>query len=129
MDDGIGGGDPKFIAALERIRKQFSFGSFEKGSFTFTGIRFQQWDDKSVEYDQIEYVEKIQPLEIPRHRRTNLDSQITAQETTQLRSLVGALQYAAVHTRPDLAAKVGELQSSVPKATVNDLLLANRVLL
>ena len=128
VDDGIGGGDPKFIAALERIRKQFSFGSFEKGSFIFTGIRFQQWDDKSVEYDQIEYVEKIQPLEIPRHRRTNLDSQITAQETTQLRSLVGALQYAAVHTRPDLAAKVGELQSSVPRATVNDLLLANRVL-
>ena len=128
VDDGIGGGDPKFLDSLNRIRKHFSFGSFEKGSFTFTGIRFKQWDDKSVEYDQIEYIERIQPLEIPRHRRTQLGSQITAEETTQLRSSVGALQYAAVHTRPDLAAKIGELQACIPKATVQDLLGANKVL-
>ena len=43
-------------------------------------------------------------------------------------SLVGALQYAAVHTRPDIAAKVGELQSSICRATVSELILANRVL-
>ncbi|CAL1150724.1 unnamed protein product [Cladocopium goreaui] len=128
VDDGIGGGDSKFMDALNRIRKHFNFGSFEKGSFTFTGIRFKQWDDKSVEYDQIEYIERIQPLEIPRHRRTQLNSQITAEETTQLRSLVGALQYAAVHARPDLAAKIGELQACVPKATVQDLIGANKVL-
>ena len=127
VDDGIGGGDSKFLAALDRIRKHFSFGSFEKGSFTFTGIRFKQWDDKSVEYDQIEYIERIQPLEIPRHRRAQLNSPITSEETTQLRSVVGALQYAAVHTRPDLAAKIGELQACIPKATVQDLLGANKV--
>ena len=41
---------------------------------------------------------------------------------------MGALQYAAVHTRPDLSAKVGEIQSCVPKATVSDLISANKVL-
>ncbi|CAL1129202.1 unnamed protein product [Cladocopium goreaui] len=128
VDDGIGGGDNMFMAALERVRKRFSFGSFEKGSFVFTGIRFQQWDDGSVEYDQIDYIEKIRPIEIPKQRRTNAEAALSPSEVTQLRSLVGALQYAAVHTRPDIAAKVGEIQSRVAKATVDDMIFANRVL-
>lgn len=45
-----------------------------------------------------------------------------------LRSLLGALQHAAVHSRPDLSAKVGELQSNVTKAKVEDLVTANMVL-
>eukprot|EP00435_Cladocopium_sp_Y103_P018919 s1103_g4.t1 len=128
VDDGIGGGDQKFMEVLERVRKRFSFGSFEKGSFVFTGIRFRQWDDGSVEYDQIEYIDKISPIEIPKYRRAGSDSPLTPGEVTQLRSLIGALQYAAVHTRPDIAAKVGEIQSRVTKATVSDLVFANKVL-
>ena len=49
VDDGIGGGDEKFLAALERLQKRFKFGSFEKRDFVFTGIRFRQWDDFSIE--------------------------------------------------------------------------------
>jgi hypothetical protein len=45
-----------------------------------------------------------------------------------LRALNGRLQYAAVHTRPDIAAKVGELQSNVNTATINTLLQANKIL-
>ena len=51
--------------------------------------------------------------------------------TTEVQSLpqiCGNLQYAAVHTRPDLAAKVGELQASIPRAQVEHRLIANRVL-
>jgi hypothetical protein len=109
VDDGIGGGYKVFLESLERIRQKFNFGSFEKGCFTFTGIRYKQWDDKSIEYDQIDYIEKIAPIEIPKSRRNQPLSRLTENETTQLRSLVGALQYAAVHTRPDLCAKVGEI--------------------
>eukprot|EP00435_Cladocopium_sp_Y103_P038044 s2038_g10.t1 len=116
VDDGIGGGDEKFYAALERIREQFAFGSFEKGAFNFTGIRFRQWDDKSVEYDQIEYIEKISHIEVKKCRKAQVNSVLSPEEVTRFRSLIGALQYAAVHTRPDLAAKVGELQASVPRA-------------
>ena len=128
VDDGIGGGDQKFMEALERVRKRFSFGSFEKGSFVFTGIRFRQWDDGSIEYDQVDYIEKISPIEIPKSRRMCPDSVLMSNEVTQLRSLIGALQYAAVHTRPDIAAKVGEIQSRVTRATVDDMIYANRVL-
>ena len=53
---------------------------------------------------------------------------LTPQETGELRLLNGSLQYAAVHTRPDIAAKVGYLQSRIPKGEVRDLVEANRVL-
>ena len=47
---------------------------------------------------------------------------------SELLRLNGSLQYAAVHTRPDISAKVGMLQSVIPKAEVRHLIEANRVL-
>eukprot|EP00435_Cladocopium_sp_Y103_P061648 s411_g23.t1 len=128
VDDGIAGGDSKFLAMLKRVENRFSFGSFERKQFKYTGINFKQWDDYSIEYDQISYIEKVSPITIPKHRRQQPSSAVSETERSELRSLVGALQYAAVHTRPDLSAKVGELQSSVCRATVAELLLANKVL-
>ena len=46
----------------------------------------------------------------------------------QLRQICGSLQYASVHTRPDLAAKIGELQTAVTKGKIEHLITANRVL-
>ncbi|CAE7650873.1 GIP [Symbiodinium sp. CCMP2592] len=41
---------------------------------------------------------------------------------------VGSLQYAVTYTRPDVAAKLGEIQGQTSGATVQTLLAANRVL-
>ena len=128
VDDGIGGGDEVFLARLEDVRAAFEFGSFEKGSFVFTGIALKQWDDGSIEMDQNGYVEKISPITIPKMRRQQPTSPLTPNEISAVRSLVGALQYAAVHTRPDIAARVGELQSGVGKPTVQLMLDGNRLL-
>eukprot|EP00435_Cladocopium_sp_Y103_P049059 s1658_g14.t1 len=128
VDDGIAGGDQEFLAMLKRIESRFKFGSFEKREFKYTGIHFRQWDDFSIEYDQIEYIERISPVIIEKSRRLQPGSPLTETERSSLRSIVGALQYAAVHSRPDIAAKVGELQSAVNRATVAELIQANRVL-
>ena len=77
----LGGGDRNCYEAVERIRKIFAFGSFEKGAFTVTGIRFRQWDDKSVEDDQVEYIEKISPIEIKKCRKTQIDSFLTPEKS------------------------------------------------
>ena len=58
VDDGIGGGDSYFTQTIEKLRKIYSFGSYDEVEFTFTGIHFRQWDDGSVEQDQIAYVER-----------------------------------------------------------------------
>ena len=128
VDDGIAGGDEIFHGALEKLRTRFSFGSFEKRSFVFTGIRLHQWDDFSIEVDQVDYVEKIESINVPRDRRRNPEDAVSEAERRALRQIIGSLQYAAVHTRADICAKVGELQSAINQARVEHLLQANRVL-
>ena len=128
VDDGIGGGSVAFHQMLKRVENRFKFGSFEQKEFTYTGIHFKQWDDGTIEYDQVGYVEKICPINIEKSRRNDPESPVTESERTKFRSLIGALQYAAVHSRPDMAAKVGELQMEVTRAKIKDLIQANKTL-
>ena len=128
VDDGIGGGDSYFARVIEQLRGIYNFGSYDEGEFVFTGIRFRQWDDGSIEMDQMAYIEKISPIHVPRDRRLRSEDPLSASEVHELRRLNGSLQYAAVHTRPDIAAKVGFLQSMVTKGRVKHLLEANKVL-
>ena len=78
--------------------------------------------------DHRDYVRKIEPINVPKHRRMVPDAGLADTDKHFLRGLHGSLQYAAVHTRPDLAAKVGQLQASISKPKAKDLLEANRVL-
>ena len=128
VDDGIGGGDSYFGEVIGRLRKKFEFGAYNEAEFEFCGVRYFQWDDGSIELGQDSYIQKIDPIEIPRNRRTQSQENLTPTETQRLRQLCGSLQYAAVHTRPDLAAKVGEIQAMVTKARVEHMVIANRIL-
>ena len=89
--------------------------SGHSSSSVFCGVRYFQWDDGSIELDQREYVERIAPIKVPKHKRTEPSSPVTEGERQEIRQLCGSLQYAAVNTRPDLAAKIGEVQSRVTK--------------
>ena len=128
VDDGIGGGNSNFEKALEKLQKTLPFGSREHGRFKFTGLDIEQLPDHSIKISQGRYVHKIPPIDIPKTRRLEPDSSINPQEMHQLRGLCGSLQYAAVHSRPDIATRVAYLQKSIPKATVETLLEGNRTL-
>ena len=128
VDDGLGAGDGYFKSIIGKLGKIYDFGAYYEREFDFCGVHYKQWDDGSIEMDQVGYIQKITPIEVPRTRRTCPESDVSEPERQQLRRLIGSIQYAAVHTRPDLAAKTGQLQSQVTKAKVKHLLEANRVL-
>ena len=128
VDDGIGGGDAVFQRKIAEVRNRYSFGAYNEKDFVFCGVKYHQWPDGTIELDQIDYVNKIDPVSIHRERRQNPEAPLTLEETRLLRQACGSVQYAAVNTRPDLAAKVGELQSAVGRGTVGDLLTVNRVI-
>ena len=128
VDDGIGGGNQNFEKALEQLQKTLPFGTREFRKFKFTGLDIEQLPDHSIRVNQSRYVHKINPINVPKIRRATPESPITDQELHQLRGLCGSLQYAAVHSRPDIATKVACLQKGIPKATVETLLEVNRVL-
>jgi hypothetical protein len=72
---------------------------------------------------------KIDPINIAKNRRVQKDDTATEQEAQDLQALCGSLQYAAAHSRPDLAAKVSFFQKSIPHAKVQHLLDGNKMLL
>ena len=128
VDDGIGGGDRYFQGILHRLAAIFPFGAYKEKDFIFTGIHYHQEADGSIRYDQTEYVQQIESIHISRERRKQGKDLVTETERTELRAINGAMSYAGIHTRPDICAKIGRLQTSVNVATVETLLEANRVL-
>ena len=128
VDDGVCGGDTYFLQKIEELQKVLPFGSRKHQSFVFTGIQLEQFPDHSIRASQSDYVHRIPSIDIGRLRRQDLDAPVNEDERTKLRGLVGSLQYAVTHTRPDVAARLGEVQCQTTTATVQTLLLANKVL-
>lgn len=128
VDDGICGGDSFFHEQLNRLKQVLPFGSFKQQRFTFTGIALEQLPDFSISASQEEYVKQIAAIDIGKNRRLSPDSPISESELSKLRGVIGSLQYAVSNTRPDIAAKLGEVQVQVAKGTVRTLSLANKVL-
>ena len=128
VDDGIGGGNENFEKAITKLQETLPFGTREYGKFKFTGLDIEQLPDFSIKVNQSKYVHKIAPIDVPKPRRAETDSPLTEREVQQLRGLCGSLQYAAVHSRPDIATRVASLQKGITKANVETLLEGNRTL-
>ena len=128
VDDGIGAGNQRFQAKIAELEKVFPFGSKKMGKFTFTGIDIQQNADHSISMSQSLYVRNIKAIAIDPERRSKPEEVVTSSEQQDLRALVGSLQYASVHTRPDISSRLSYLQSTINKACVKDLIEGNKVL-
>ena len=125
VDDGLCGGNQRFQTVLE---KKYPFGSKRIQQFVFTGIDMQQHANKSISLSQSKYVREISSIHITQERRKDLNGEVTPKERQELRALIGSLQYASVHTRPDISSRLSYLQSAINKATVETLIMANQTL-
>jgi len=45
---------------------------------------------------------------------------VNESELSKLRGVIGSLQFAVTHTRPDMAAKLGEVQVQISKAVLRE---------
>ena len=113
VDDGLAGGDELFSSRIDEIEKKLQV--------YVTGIELSQHAD----YD---YIRKIKPIQISAELRAQEEPPITEQERQSLCALIGSPQYAAIHTRPDLARRLNMLQSQVNHGKVATLVEANRTL-
>ena len=126
VDDGICGGNQRFQQKIDELEKKYPFGSKKISKFTFTGIELSQEPGGSITMSQSKYIRGIEPIAITRERRSQMDSKVTEEERQKLRAVIGSLQYAAVHTRPDLSSRLSFLQSAINQATVGTLIEANQ---
>ena len=128
VDDGICGGNMRFQKKIDELEKKYPFGSKRVSKFTFTGIEMSQDVSGTITMSQSKYIRSIDAITITRDRRNQVESKVTEEERQKLRAVIGSLQYAAVHTRPDLSSRLSFLQSSINQATVGNLIEANQAL-
>ena len=110
--------------------RSLPFGSQKQSAFTFTGIELEQLPDHSVRARQKSHLESRLPATAciisPEIKDSPLRPPLILRRS--LRGIIGSLQYGVTHTRPDLAARLSEVQSQMSHPTVNTLLEANRIL-
>ena len=129
VDDGIYEGNPYFQDQIAKLEK-YPFGSKKSQKFTFTGIDLTQHNDNSIELSQSSYVyvRNINPMSINHERRQQENDDVTEEERHLLRGIIGSLQYASVHTQPDLTSSLSFLQSQINQAKTSTFIQANRTL-
>jgi len=84
VDDGIGGGNHNYDVALQKLQKHLPFGSREYDRFRFTGLDMEQLPDYSIRISQKAYIDKIEPIDIPKVRRNQKDDGATPKEVHAL---------------------------------------------
>ncbi|CAE7827253.1 RE2, partial [Symbiodinium necroappetens] len=132
IDDVLAFGYSIHDAALTRLRQKFKFGKFKRlqelpDGTTFNGRRIRQTKDFQVLVDMEKYVqERLFPVKLEKGRRSNPDSETTAEEKQKARAVIGALAWAAKEARPDAAAAASMMASRLPSAKVRDIVELNK---
>ena len=110
-----------FHQQIQSLKEKLPFGTLKQRKFTFTGIQLEQLPDFSIVASQQDYIHGIVPIEIGKHRRNTPEQDVCESEQSAFRALIGSMQYALIHTRPDLASKLGEVQIQLhnPKSVLS----------
>jgi hypothetical protein len=84
-------------------------------------------EDGSIVQDQEEYLQTIEELDLDKDRAKSGTSPVTEKERTELRALLGALQWIVTQSRPDASVDVNLIQSEVNTATVDTIHTVNKI--
>lgn len=131
VDDLFGCFDPNDKVAKdlqEKIKKSFTFREWIVGDkLEYCGSTVAKINENHWKVSHEKYMAKQKPISIAKDR-LHQELPVTEAERTQLRGLLGALQWPATQTSPHLQAGVSLLCGEVTKATTKTLEAANKLL-
>jgi hypothetical protein len=116
VDDGILAGNASFWTAMESVSKDLQFGSRKKSPFKYCGVRITQHKDFSIELDQEQAIDMLEPMALNKKRKA--EELLTPTEVTDLRGRIGSLLYLTGNTRPLECYIVSHIAGYVTEATV-----------
>lgn len=129
VDDACVSGEvPLWENALNHIRKHFTLGKEEYGTFIFLGRQVHQTGDYRIELHQTDYVNAFDRGYMSRERRGKSGDKLTEEEKHHYSSRAGQLAWLARETMPQLSYSVSDLHQNVETATVCYLIHAHNVL-
>ena len=131
VDDLLGCGETNseiYKQVKKQLHELFSFRMWEEnGNLQYCGCEIVR-DDTCISLKQTDYITKQKPITLPAARKGDGTSPLTQKEVTQLRALIGALQWPCTQSSPFLQCSVSQLAGRVSKATVNTIDQGNKIL-
>ncbi|CAE7879526.1 GIP, partial [Symbiodinium microadriaticum] len=128
VDDLCAGGNQEFEDnVLKPLREMYPFKHWKVGKGEFLGKMLEQQSDGSICIQQSEYAKQFKGLDLSRLRRREKSDKVTEEERTQMRGILGGVNWLVSGSRPDLAAWRSLLQQRVCDATVGDLVEVNKL--
>lgn len=112
---------------IPQILTKYDISKHKIGNFVYTGVNVTQNDDYSVVIDQYDYANQVKCVQIDPARARMIHSDLTPEENTQYRSLLGKLSWLSNITRPDLKWDVYSASRKNKNPTVSDLKSLNKV--
>ena len=131
VDDLLGCGDVNneiYKKVKKQLHELFSFRMWEESStLQYCGCKIVK-DDTCISLKQTDYITKQKPITLPAARKADSQSPLNQKETTQLRALIGALQWSSTQSSPYLQCSISQLAGRVSKATVSVIDQGNKIL-
>ena len=133
VDDMLGCGSTTsqcYNDTLAKLKSSFTFREWKTGDdgkpLTYCGCDIFLNEDGSFMLNQKSYLGKVKPISYDRKR--NLTESLNQKEITQLRGLLGSLQWPAVQSSPHLQSSTSILSGYVNKACLQTVADTNRLL-
>ena len=112
VDDLVGGRNLAFQKAVQWLRTELEFGTWEQSRFRFRGRELcQEYNRKSIKISMSKFVQEMEPVAVPKHVKDDLDAPLEANVHSQFRGGVGQLQWLQMQGNPLLSFATGILQS------------------
>ena len=128
VDDLCAGGNNEFQKrVLEPLRNMFPFKHWKQGTGEFLGKTLEQRPDGSIIISQCSYAKLVKGIELSRERRREKTEPVSEKERSQMRGVLGGINWLVSSSRPDFAAWCSLMQQRVSEATVNDLIETNKL--
>ncbi len=125
VDDFLISGDPhnaKWLEVVEVFRRAFVWSPWENTPFTHCGVGVTQGPDFGFELQHHGFCEEIKQIDIDMN-----SSQVSSEELSQARAVLGGIQWRALQTGPQHMAKLSPLQSSLARADKEVLQQVNKL--
>ena len=129
-------GGPDVENKVSLLCERFPFGEWETvrdkpGGTTYCGKEIvveQENGEEVIKLRQRGFVDgRLDLIPLDKNRKSQPESKATPEEVSDFRSVLGALQWLATQSRPDVAFPVNQLQKRVNCLEVKDLEVANQI--
>eukprot|EP00438_Fugacium_kawagutii_P009740 Skav214264 [mRNA] locus=scaffold1877:74991:79319:+ [translate_table: standard] len=129
VDDMLGCGDSTsavYVKVIDELKKTFTFCEWKDGSsLEYCGATIVK-ESEGIKVHHHDYLKKIKPMTLPKH--VGPDHELSQREVTELRGLLGSLQWPAVQSSPHLQASTSTLTGTVTKGLAQTVFETNKLL-